>query len=130
MYIDSAPSAGSILENGFFGSSSSSLDKEVYRADQFVRDACEVKMTPELLKMYTIEWEEKTKMEKERETELENLRTSNSSYAIRVRKLEERIEAVDTEQTALATELVHTKVENEELSSRMKTRASRSRCAN
>jgi hypothetical protein len=115
VYIDVAPSAGSILENGFFGSSSASLDKEVYRADQFVRDACEVKITPELLKAYTAEWEEKTKAEKDRELELESLRAANVSFAIKVRRLEERIEAVDREQTGLATELVHTKVENEEL---------------
>ncbi|KAL1898867.1 hypothetical protein Sste5346_003278 [Sporothrix stenoceras] len=115
VYIDVSPSAGSILENGFFGSSSSSLDKEVYRADQFVRDACEVKLTPELIKTYTAEWEEKTRAEKEREAELENLRTSNASLTIKVRRLEERIQTVDHEQAALATELVHTKVENEEL---------------
>src|SRR3569833_296242 len=114
-YIDAAPSAGSILENGFFGHSSSSLDKEVHRADQVVRDACEIKITPETLKAYTAEWEEKTKAEKEREAELENLRTNNASLSIKVRKLEERIEAVDREQADLATELVHTKVENEEL---------------
>ncbi|KAK1761415.1 RabGAP/TBC [Echria macrotheca] len=115
VYIDAAPSSNSILENGFFGSSSSSIDKEVYRADQLVRDACEVKITPELLKAYGAEWEEKTRAEKEREAELEHLRTSNTSYAIKVRRLEERIEAVDREQATLATELVHTKVENEEL---------------
>lgn len=78
VYIDASPSAGSILENGFFGSSSSSLDKEVYRADQFVRDACEVKLTPELVKLYTTEWQEKTRAEKERETELETLRDRKS----------------------------------------------------
>ncbi|EPE07718.1 gtpase-activating protein gyp5 [Ophiostoma piceae UAMH 11346] len=115
VYIDASPSAGSILENGFFGSSSSSLDKEVYRADQFVRDACEVKLTPELVKTYTTEWQEKTRAEKERETELETLRSMNASLSVRVRKFEERIESVDREQAALATELVHTKVENEEL---------------
>jgi hypothetical protein len=115
VYIDATPSSNSILENGFFGSSSSSIDKEVYRADQLVRDACEVKITPELLKSYTAEWEEKTRAEKERETELENLKADNARYAVKVRKLEERIEAVDTEQAALATELVHTKVQNEEL---------------
>ncbi|OLN87303.1 GTPase-activating protein GYP5 [Colletotrichum chlorophyti] len=114
-YIDTAPSAGSILENGFFGSSSASIDKEVYRADQFVRDACDVKITPEILKAYTAEWEEKTRVEKEREAELEQLRSANISFAIKVRKLEERVEAYDSEQAALATELVHTKVENEEL---------------
>ncbi|KAB5586164.1 GTPase-activating protein GYP5 [Coniochaeta sp. 2T2.1] len=115
VYIDAAPSSNSILENGFFGSSSSGIDKEIYRADQLIRDACEVKITPELLKSYTSEWEEKTRAERERELELETLRNANASYAVRVRKLEERIEAVDGEQAALATELVHTKVQNEEL---------------
>ncbi|KAI1408138.1 RabGAP/TBC [Hypoxylon sp. FL1857] len=115
VYIDQSPSAGSILENGFFGSSSSSIDKEVYRADQLVRDACEVKITPELLKAYTTEWEEKTRAEKEREKELEQLKTANMSYAIKVRKLEERLEASDREQATITTDLVHTKIENEEL---------------
>ncbi|PHH66428.1 hypothetical protein CDD81_7483 [Ophiocordyceps australis] len=115
VYIDKDPSQGSILENGFFGSSSSSIDKEVYRADQLIRDACEVKLTPEALKMYTVEWEEKTKTERDRETELQDLRTTNQSYAIKIRKLEERVEVCDHEQTAMATEMVHTKVENEEL---------------
>jgi hypothetical protein len=115
VYIDSSPSSSSILENGFFGSSSSSIDKEVYRADQMVRDACEVKITPEMLKAYQVEWEEKTRAEKEREAEIEALRASNASYAIRLRKLEERLQQVDAEQATLATELVHTKVENDEL---------------
>jgi len=115
VYIDAAPSAGSILENGFFGSSSSSQDKEVYRADQFVRDACEVKITPERLRAYTTEWEDKTRAEREREAELETLRSANAGLTVKVRRLEERIEAVDHEQAALATELVHTKVQNEEL---------------
>jgi hypothetical protein len=114
-YIDKDPSQGSLLESGFFGSSSASIDKEVYRADQLVKDACEVKITPETLKLYSIEWEEKTKAEKDRETELLELRAANQSFQIKVRKLEERVEVCDREQAALATELVHTKVENEEL---------------
>lgn len=115
VYIDKDPSQGSLLESGFFGSSSSSQDKEVYRADQFVRDACEVKITPDTLKMYTFEWEEKTRSERERELELQELRAANQGYAVKVRKLEERVEVCDREQAALATELVHTKVNNEEL---------------
>ncbi|KAJ8110344.1 hypothetical protein ONZ43_g5892 [Nemania bipapillata] len=115
VYIDQSPSAGSILENGFFGSSSSNLDKEVYRADQLIRDACEIKLTPELLKAYAVEWEEKSRTEKEREQELEQLRTANVSLAIKVRKLEERIEVSDREQADMANDLIHTKVENEEL---------------
>ena len=115
VYIDQAPSAGSILESGFFGSSGASIDKEVYRADQLIQDACAVKITPELLKNYTLEWEEKTKLEKDREHEIESLRSSNHSLTQKVRRLEERVEEHDTEHAALATELVRTKVENEEL---------------
>lgn len=115
VYIDKDPSQGSLLENGFFGSSSSGADKEIYRADQLVRDACEIKLTAELLEGYTAEWEEKTKLEKERDTELKDLRTSSQSLTIKVRKLEERVEVCDREQADLATELVHTKVENDEL---------------
>ena len=115
VYIDKDPSQGSLLESGFFGSSSSSMEKEVYRADQLVRDACEVKVTPDMLKLYTAEWEEKTTTEKTRETELQELRTANQKYSVQVRKLEERVEVCDREQAGLATELVHTKVENQEL---------------
>lgn len=115
VYIDNNPSTGSILENGFFGNSSSAMDKEIYRADQLVKDACEVKITPEVLESYAQEWKEKTAAEKAREIELEQLKASNQSLTHRVRSLESRIETVDKEQTSLATELVHYKVENEEL---------------
>lgn len=115
VYIESAPTANSILENGFFGSSTSSMDKEVYRADQLVHDAVEVRITPEILQAYRTEWEDKTREEKARQEEIETLRTQNTSYASKIRKLEERLQAVDREQADLATELVHTKVENEEL---------------
>jgi hypothetical protein len=115
VYIDKDPSSGSILESGFFGSSGASIDKEVYRADHLIQDACAVKITPEILKVYTAEWEEKTRLEKEREAELENLKSQNHALSLKVRRLEERVESHDTEHAALATELVRTKVENEEL---------------
>lgn len=115
VYIEAAPTANSILENGFFGSSTSSMDKEVYRADQLVHDACEVNLTADTLQAWRAEWEEKTREEKERQVELETLRSQNTSFAAKIRKLEERLQAVDREQADLATELVHTKVENEEL---------------
>lgn len=115
VYIDKDPSQGSLLESGFFGSSSSNMEKEVYRADQLIRDACEVRISPETLKAYAAEWEETAKAEKEREAELFDLRTANQKLTVKVRQLEERVEVCDREQAALATELVHTKVENQEL---------------
>jgi hypothetical protein len=114
VYIDQAPSTNSLLESGFFGSSGGS-DKEIYRADIMVQDACAVKITPEMLKKYTVEWEEKVRLEKERESEVEGLKSQNSNLALRVRQLEERSEKFDTEHVQVASELVRTKVENEEL---------------
>ncbi|KLU81641.1 GTPase-activating protein GYP5 [Magnaporthiopsis poae ATCC 64411] len=122
VYIDASPTAGGLLESGFFGSSSASIDKEVYRADQMVRDACDVRMTPAMLALYTQEWEEKTAAEKAREAEItrrdaeiEELKASNHAATIKIRKLEEQLQANDSEQTTLATQLVHLKVENQEL---------------
>jgi O-methyltransferase involved in polyketide biosynthesis len=98
------------LESGFFGSSGSSIDKEVYRADQLIQDACAVKITPEVLKTYALEWEERTRLEKERETELESLKSSNASLAQKVRFLEQRVEKHDEEHAALATDLVNVQI--------------------
>ena len=115
VYIDQAPSANSLLESGFFGSSGSGIDKEIYRADILVQDACAVRITPEMLKTYTTEWDEKQRSEKEREAEIETLRSTNASLALKVRSLEERTEKSDTEHVQMASELVRTKVENQEL---------------
>lgn len=114
-YIDKQPSASSILESGFFGSSGAA-DKEVYRADILVQDACDVPLTPEMIKEYTTEWEEKVQTEKEREAELEGLKHTVSIQSARIRVLEEQAETSDKEHVQLASELVHVKVENEELS--------------
>ena len=114
VYIDKAPSANSLLESGFFGSSAG-VDKEVYRADTLVQDACAVSVTPEMLKQYTAEWEEKTKVEKDREHELEFLRSQCNMLTQKVRTLEERAEKSDMDHVQAASELVRTKVENEAL---------------
>lgn len=114
-YIDQSPSAGSILDSGFFGNAGASIDKEVYRADMLVQDACAVNITPAMLKTYAAEWEDKTRLEKGLAMELETLKSSNTSLTLKVRRLEERVQEHDSEHAALATELVRTKVENEEL---------------
>ncbi|KAL9101054.1 MAG: hypothetical protein Q9163_003646 [Psora crenata] len=114
VYIDQAPSNNSVLESGFFGSSGG-VDKEIYRADVLVQDACAIKITPEKVKMYTTEWEEKERAEKEREAELDTLRSTNATLSLKIRSLEERTEKSDTEHVQMASELVRTKVENQEL---------------
>ena len=114
VYIDQAPSSNSLLDSGFFGSAGG-IDKEVYRADLLVQDACAIKITPRSLKNYETEWEEKQRVEKEREAELESLRSINANLTLKVRSLEQRTEKSDTEHVEMASELVRTKVENQEL---------------
>jgi hypothetical protein len=114
VYIDKSPSAHSLLDSGFFGNTAG-IDKEVYKADMLVQDACAIKITPEMLKQYTGEWEEKVRVEKEREAELETLRSQSSNLTQKVRRLEEQAEKSDTEHVQMASELVRTKVENETL---------------
>lgn len=114
VYTDATPSSKSILESGFFGSSGGS-DTEVYRADLLVQDACAVKLTPDMLSRYREEYETTTKVDRARETELENLRTDCATKAAQIRSLEQRAEKSDAEHIELANELVRLKVENGDL---------------
>ena len=114
VYIDSNPSSSSLLESGFFGSSGGS-DKAVYRADELIQDACAVNITPEAIKQYTTDYETRTRLEKEREAEFENLRTANTGLAAKIRALEERAEKSDSDHVQVATEMIRHKMENEDL---------------
>ncbi|KAF2479068.1 rab-GTPase-TBC domain-containing protein [Neohortaea acidophila] len=114
-YIDKSPSASSLLEGGFFGSVSGGADKEVYRADEMVRDACDVDISDAVLASYTAEWEETQRQTQEREAELENLRTSNGTLSARVKVLEERTEQQDNDHVSIAGDVVRIKVENDGL---------------
>ena len=96
VYIDKAPSASSVLESGFFGSTGG-IDRDVYMADALVQDACDVEIIPATLKVYTAEWGEKVREEKERQAADDALKSSNVSLSLQVRSLEERIEKSDTE---------------------------------
>jgi hypothetical protein len=119
-YIDKAPSANSILENGFFGSTAG-IDKEVYRADVLVKDAVAIKISPETLKQYTAEWKEQRRVEKERETELHGLKDRVASLETKVRLLESRAEQSDMEHVQIASDLIKTKVENEQIAEENET---------
>jgi hypothetical protein len=114
VYIDKTPSASSLLDSGFFGSTGG-IDKEVYRADMLVQDACAVKVTPDMLKLYANEWREKQQAEKKREEQIDSLEEKVRTLTHKVRSLEERAEKSDTEHVQMASELVRTKVENETL---------------
>lgn len=114
IYIDRSPSASSILDSGFFGLAGG-VDKEVYHADALVRDACAIDVSEKTLAQYQAEFEEKARTEKERETEVENLRVSNTKLSAKLRNLEARVEQQDKDHVGIASELIRTKVDNEGL---------------
>ena len=113
-YIDRSPSASSVLESGFFGSAGG-IDREVYRADELVQDACAISVTPEMLKIYTTEWQDKTRDDKERLAAEDAIRAANVALTLQVRQLNDRCEKSDAEHVQIASDLVRTKVENERL---------------
>jgi len=115
VYVDKSPSAAKVLESGFFGSTSG-VDKQIYRADDMVRDACAVPVDPDYLASMAAEYEETSRAEAERQTELEHLRSSNLTLTAKVKALEERVQQHDTDHVDIASNLVRTKVENESLS--------------
>lgn len=115
VYIDKAPSEWSIMDSGFLGSTTAGADKALYRADEMVRDACDIKIPDEVLEAYTAEWEEQQRASKAAEFEIESLRYSNTHLSAHVRALEERTQQQDTEHVTLAGDVVRYKVENDEL---------------
>lgn len=114
VYIDKSPSAHSILESGFFGSAGGS-EKDVYHADDLIRDACAIEISPETLARYTSEFQEKTRIDTERQNEVESLRSQVSNLSKSIRGLEEQSQQHDSEHVGIASDLVRTKVENESL---------------
>lgn len=87
------------------------MDKVVYRADEMVREACEIEVSEPQLAEYAREWEEAQRVERERTEEMESLRSANVQLGSRLKALEERSQQQDTEHVALAGELVRGKVE-------------------
>jgi len=115
VYIDKSPSASSLLNSGFFGSVSGGADKELYRADEMVRDATAIVISDETLAEYTTEWEESQRLAKEAEQELETLRSGHAHLTSYVRTLEERAQQHDVEHVNMASDMVRLKMDNDTL---------------
>jgi hypothetical protein len=115
VYIDKSPSASSLLDSGFFGSVSGGADKELYRADDMVRDATAIVVSDETLAEYTAEWEESQRLTKQHELELETLRSGHSHLTSYVRQLEERAQQHDVEHVNMASDMVRLKMDNDNL---------------
>ena len=113
VYLDAAPSASSLKEAGFFGNGG---EKEIYRANMMVQDACTVKITREMLLKYEAEWTEAERIKRIQEHEIEQLKHTNHHLASRVKKLEEELELLSKEHVDLLNGMVVKNMENSCLS--------------
>ncbi|KAF3187964.1 GTPase-activating protein [Orbilia oligospora] len=111
-YIDKNPSANSLKEAGFFGNGG---EKEIYKANELVRDACDIVVTPEMLHKYTVDWVEMDRREMEEMLEKEALKNQNNILNAKVKQLSKEIESLTEEHVAVATDLVHKKMQNSQL---------------
>ncbi|KAF3942478.1 Carabin [Dactylella cylindrospora] len=111
-YLDRNPSQTSLKEAGFFGNGG---EKEIYKANELVKDACDVIVTPEMLHKYTVDWVEMDKREMEELMEKETLKSQNAILNSKVKKLSKEIESLTHEHVQVATDLVHKKMHNSQL---------------
>lgn len=96
---------------------------DVFRVNEFVRDAMDVKIHPLLLHKYHEEYLEINRLERERLEEVEALRLANGQLTLQVRRIESTLVALEKEHIEVANEMVQGKVklaslqdENETLS--------------
>ncbi|GMM37110.1 GTPase-activating protein [Saccharomycopsis crataegensis] len=81
-----------------------------YRVNELVQDAMKIKILPMTLKKYESEHEEIYKLEKEREEEIETLRTKNAQLTREIRKLEQSYAMLNKEHVEVANEMIQGKV--------------------
>lgn len=81
-----------------------------YRVDELVQDAMKIKILPLTLKKYESEYQEIHRLEKEREEEVESLRTKNAQLTREIRKLEQSYAVLNKEHVEVANEMIQGKV--------------------
>lgn len=93
------------------GNVSSAGGTALYRVTELVSDASVVKLTPIILSKYEAEYKEIHRIEKERNDEIVNLRTSNGQLLKQVKKLESSLAMINREHIEVANEMVQGKVQ-------------------
>ncbi|AOW07346.1 rab-GTPase-TBC domain-domain-containing protein [Yarrowia lipolytica] len=83
---------------------------DVFRVNEFVRDAMDVKIHPLLLHKYQEEYLEINRLERERLEEVEALRLANGQLTLQVRRIESTLVALEKEHIEVANEMVQGKV--------------------
>ncbi|WVO23476.1 uncharacterized protein IAS62_004830 [Cryptococcus decagattii] len=89
--------------------------EEEWMANEFVRDAFKIRITPLMLDAYASEWEEQCRDQNRHAIELDQLRNVNRNLSSQVKQLEASLAAINQEHVELVRQLVMSKIEKEEM---------------
>ncbi|KIR92732.1 hypothetical protein I304_03311 [Cryptococcus deuterogattii CBS 10090] len=89
--------------------------EEEWNANEFVRDAFKIRITPLMLDAYASEWEEQCRDQNRHAIELDHLRNVNRNLSSQVKQLEASLAAINQEHVELVRQLVMSKIEKEEM---------------
>ncbi|KAM0755646.1 RabGAP/TBC [Meredithblackwellia eburnea MCA 4105] len=107
------------LKNGLFEAYAPDFDdpspEPLYKADEFVREALQVKITPLMLDQFGDEWENLCRQQNAHTAEIETLRKANAQLSAQVRGLEASLAQINQEHCDLVRQVVMAKLEREEL---------------
>ncbi|KAI5481236.1 Rab GTPase activator [Pseudohyphozyma bogoriensis] len=107
------------LKNGLFEAYAPDFDDPrddpPYRADEFVREALQVRITPVMLDQFSEEWENLCAQQNAHTAEIENLRRVNAQLSAQVRQLEVSLAQINQEHCELVKQVVEGRLEREEL---------------
>ncbi|OCF45157.1 hypothetical protein I317_00959 [Kwoniella heveanensis CBS 569] len=88
--------------------------EEEWKANEFVRDAYEIRITPFMLDSYASEWEEQLRSQNRHALEVDQLRNANRNLSAQVKQLEASLATMNQEHVELVRQLVMSKIEKEE----------------
>jgi len=86
-----------------------------YRTNDFVNDAYGIKLTPSQLQKYAADYSEAIRVEAQRTSELETLRSNNGALTLQVKRLEQSLAELNREHIELANAMVQGKMDNAKL---------------
>ncbi|KAN0060790.1 GTPase-activating protein [Thecaphora frezii] len=89
--------------------------KKIYKTNEFVRDAFQIKITPFMLDSYASEFDEQVRAANAHRREVEALRLVNRNLAARVKALEDQLNSVNKEHVDLVKSVVMAKIAKEEM---------------
>ncbi len=103
------------LFDQYLSNTTSAEGKPVYRTNEFVRDAFEIKITPFILDTYAAEFDAQVRAANAHRREVDALRLVNRNLAARVQALENQLNSLNAEHVEMVKDVVMAKIAKEEM---------------